>query len=106
MVDPMDIFAYDELSRQLGQPVSVAVAIQDIPAGMVLESPEEYLALMQAKVLPGGNTDLLDLRYPIQEEADLNRMWTGSPGSVREETALRRDPGRPGVPLPPPAHTG
>lgn len=25
MVDPMDIFAYDELSRQLGQPVSVAV---------------------------------------------------------------------------------
>ncbi len=25
MVDPMDIFAYDELSRQLGQPISVAV---------------------------------------------------------------------------------
>ena len=25
MVDPMDIFAYDELSRQLGQPVSLAV---------------------------------------------------------------------------------
>ncbi|MFK7912978.1 MAG: GspE/PulE family protein [Pseudomonadales bacterium] len=25
MVDPMDIFAYDELSRQLGRPVSVAV---------------------------------------------------------------------------------
>ena len=25
MVDPMDIFAYDELSRQLGQPISIAV---------------------------------------------------------------------------------
>ena len=44
MVDPMDIFAYDELSRQLGQPISVAVvretenAIQKaIDEGVVVE---------------------------------------------------------------------